>query len=69
MVDKNHQSKGIGTKAFTLLLDYLASKQKYKRVTLNFVKGNQKAENFYTKFGFKRNGNMFNNEIVMEKYL
>jgi len=67
MIDKKHQSKGIGKEAFKMLLNLFTSENKYSKITLNFVAGNFIAENFYKKFGFVRNGKMFNKEIVMEK--
>jgi len=66
MIDKNYQGKGIGKKAFRILLNLLKNKEDCKSIILNFVPTNKRAEKFYLSFGFEPNGEMFNNEIVME---
>lgn len=66
MIDEKYQSRGVGKVAFQKLIELLKAKEDCKKIVLNFVPTNKRAEKFYRSFGFKPNGEMFNNEIVME---
>jgi len=66
MIDEKYQGNGIGKEAFKKLLQHLKGKEDCNRIALNFVPSNERAGKFYRSFGFEPNGEMFNNEIVME---
>ena len=66
MIDEKYQGQGIGKATFEKLLDLLKSKNDCEKIILNYVPSNKGAERFYRSFGFLPNGEMFNNEIVME---
>lgn len=65
MIDKRHQNKGYGKAAMGAIINHFASIGA-KAVKLCFEPDNHVAEKLYTKCGFYRNGEMEDDEIVMQ---
>ena len=72
MVNKEYQSKGLGTALMEEVYAYL-KQCGFRFLRLGFVKGNPQSEHFWLKNGFKRIGVEAQNEgyvvVVMEKKL
>ena len=65
LIDESYQGKGYGKEALLLGIRYLVDTYKVETVYLSFVPGNTIAENLYLSIGFKPNGEMSGDEIVM----
>lgn len=56
MVDKNHQQKGIGKKAFELALLKIRENKNINKIGICYDQNNSVAKKFYATFGFKAYG-------------
>ena len=65
MIDKHHQNKGYGKEAMRAILAYFLSIGA-KVVKLSFEPENQIAKKLYQSLGFYENGEMEEDEIVMQ---
>ena len=65
MIDERFQGKGYGKQALLLAIEYLRDKYNVTEIFLSFAPGNTVAEKLYTDVGFRRTGELEDNEIVM----
>ena len=56
MIDEKYQGKGYGKKATELILKDLKDKNKYNKILLCYVEGDETAKNLYSSFGFEHTG-------------
>lgn len=68
-IDERYQGNGFGIEATKQILDKMKSDNKYDKVTLCYIDGNEAAKNMYEKLGFKLTGDRDGDEIIMEKEL
>lgn len=68
MIDEKHQGKGYANSILPLILDYFIE-HGVKTITLSTKPSNINAICLYEKFGFKRNGEMNGEEIILQKKL
>jgi RimJ/RimL family protein N-acetyltransferase len=66
--DKDYLSKGYGTEAIRLLLDYGFNYMNLHSVKLNLMRFNERALKCYKKCGFKENGKIRENKFINGKY-
>ncbi|MEP3848180.1 MAG: GNAT family N-acetyltransferase [Paracoccaceae bacterium] len=67
MIDRNHQNKGIGKVAMSLVLDEIRSHNRCKLVDIYYDAENTVARKLYAKFGFKEVGHRDNGDIIAER--
>ena len=65
MVDKAHQTKGIGRKALSQILEVLRSQPRCKEIRTSFARQNALAEYFFKSAGFEQIAEGLDKEIVM----
>ena len=67
MIDKDFQNKGYGKDAVKLALDYILTFQDGEEefITTSYVKGNEVAKHIYESFGFRPNGDNYEDEITL----
>ncbi len=68
-IDSSYQGKGFGKKAASMILDMMNADEKYRKVCLCYIEGNEVARKMYENLGFKETGERDGNEIVMIKEL
>lgn len=68
MIGEGFQGKGYGSAALEAIIDYFG-KNGADEITLSTKKSNTAALGLYHKFGFKENGEMNGEEIVLKKPL
>ena len=56
MIDEKYQRNGYGKKAIELILNDLKNRNKYNKILLCYVEGDEAAKNLYTSFGFEHTG-------------
>lgn len=56
MIDERYQGNGYGKKATELILNDLKNRNKYNKVLLCYVEGDEAAKNLYSSFGFEHTG-------------
>jgi RimJ/RimL family protein N-acetyltransferase len=66
--DKDYLSKGYGTEAIRLLLDYGFNYMNLHSVKLNLMSFNERALKCYKKCGFKETGKIRENKFINGKY-
>ena len=66
MIDAKFQRRGIGKAALGLVIDYVRSRGVFSAITTSYVPGPGCAEPFYLSHGFRPNGEMDEDEIIME---
>jgi RimJ/RimL family protein N-acetyltransferase len=66
--DKDYLSKGYGTEAIRLLLDYGFNYMNLHSVKLNLMRFNERALKCYKKCGFKETGKIRENKFINGKY-
>ena len=66
--DKEYRSKGYGTEAIRLLLDYGFNYMNLHSIKLNLMSANERAFKCYSKCGFKETGRIRENIFVNGKY-
>ena len=66
-IDQRYQGKGYGQKAAELILEKMKEDGKYNKVVLCYIEGDDAAKNLYEKLGFYHNGEVEEDEIIMEK--
>ncbi len=66
MIDKNHQNKGIGSRAIVCILEYLKSNTNYKSIVTSYVQGAGDPSSFYKKMGFIEEGRLKNRIKINE---
>ena len=64
MVGAEHQKKGYGRAAMTLLLERLRSQKGYNAILISFVPENAVAQKLYSSFGFEDTGEIDDGELV-----
>ena len=71
MIDKDHQGKGYGKKAFALVLDHIKTfpQGKVNTVYLSYEPGNTVAKHLYASFGFVETGEIDHGEAVAKLVL
>lgn len=69
MIDQNYQNKGYGKQALIKLIEKLKNESNIKELEIIYKPDNIRAENLYESIGFKKTGEMFNNEIISKIYL
>ena len=65
MVAKPHQGKGFGRRAVELLIEHVKTRPGAKELLTSCGQGEGSPEGFYSKLGFKRNGEMVGDEVVL----
>ncbi len=65
MIDKRYQNKGYGKEAMRAIINFF-SNVGAKKVKLSFEPENHIAKRMYQSIGFYENGEMEDNEIVMQ---
>jgi len=68
MIDQSLQGKGYGHLALKEIIKYFKDNAA-NIITLSTKKSNEKALSLYHQFGFKENGEMNDEEIVLKLYL
>lgn len=66
MIDQKKQGQGYGTQAMRCLLDMLRQREEISYITLNIIRGNERAARLYEKFGFQKTGREEDGEIEMK---
>lgn len=67
MIDEKYQNKGLGKRAFQILLEFIARNHEIKTIALSYDPDNVVAQNLYRSFGFIEIGmDDDNEEIVAE---
>lgn len=56
MIDEKYQGNGYGKKATEMILNDLKNRNKYNKVLLCYVDGDEAAKNLYSSFGFEHTG-------------
>ncbi len=56
MIDEKYQGNSYGKKATEMILDDLKNKNKYNKILLCYVEGDEAAKNLYSSFGFEHTG-------------
>ena len=64
MIGAEHQKKGYGRAAMTLLLERLRSQKGYNAILISFVPENAVAQKLYSSFGFVDTGEIEEGELV-----
>lgn len=65
MIDEKYQGQGFGKKALEEAIKIIKEANKFDIIHLEFVPANTKARNLYYSLGFRENGKMDGDEIVM----
>ena len=65
MIDASLQGKGYGSAALKEIIDYFR-RNGADQITLSTKESNEKALGLYHKFGFRENGEMNDEEIVLK---
>jgi diamine N-acetyltransferase len=65
MIAGPYQGMGFGKRAIELLVDYVRTRPGAKELNVSCGEGEASPEEFYTKLGFKRTGEMADEEVVM----
>lgn len=68
-IDSRYQGKGYGKNATIMIIDMMKADEKYNKVCLCYIEGNEAARKMYEWLGFKKTGDRDGNEIVMVKEL
>jgi diamine N-acetyltransferase len=65
MIAGPYQGMGFGERAIELLVDYVRTRPGAKELKVSCGEGEASPEEFYTKLGFKRTGEMEGEEVVL----
>lgn len=68
-IDARYQGRGYGTEAVRLLLQRLKTDEKFEKVVLCYVDGDEAAQRLYEALGFRPTGEVEEDELVMERML
>lgn len=68
-IDQRYQGRGFGLQAAEMILELMKEDGKFDKVVLCYIEGDAAAKNLYEKLGFYRNGQVWEDEIGMEKML
>ncbi len=66
-IDCRYQGKCYGKKAASMILDMMKADEKYNKVCLCYIEGNEVARKMYEELEFKATGDRDGKEIVMVK--
>jgi diamine N-acetyltransferase len=66
MIDKRHQSKGLGKASLQRLINYICNKHRVNRIVISHKPDNLKAARLYETVGFINTGQIIWEEIVKE---
>ena len=66
MIDKRFQRRGVGRAAMLLVIEHARRKGIFPSLLLSYVPGPRNPEPFYRSLGFRPNGQMSGDEVVME---
>jgi diamine N-acetyltransferase len=69
MIAGPYQGLGYGAQAIHLLVDYVKGRPGAKELLVSCGEGEGSPEGFYVKCGFKRNGEMVGDEVVLSMRL
>ena len=65
MIAVEYQKKGYGKKAMEAAIDMVRAEDKFDLIHLDYVPGNSVARNLYYSLGFRENGDVEDDEIIM----
>ncbi len=65
MIASESQNKGYGKKAMEAVIELIRNENKFDLIHLDYVPGNTVAHDLYYSLGFRENGDMENDEIIM----
>lgn len=65
-IDERYQGNGYGTEAAKQILDLMRTDNKYSKVILCYIEGNDSARKLYEKLGFELTGERDEDEIIMQ---
>ncbi len=65
MIDKKFQRKGLGAKAFQLILNQMSQLPDCSRIAVGYDEKNVGTHHFYAKMGFTDNGDRFGKEMAV----
>lgn len=65
MIDESYQSKGYGSKALGLAIDWVKKDNRSREIVTTYIKGNENARKLYEKYGFHQTGELENGEVNM----
>jgi diamine N-acetyltransferase len=65
MVAQPCQRRGYGAEAIRLLIEYVRTRPGAKELLVSCEEGEGSPEGFYARLGFRRNGSMLDEEVVM----
>lgn len=65
-IDERYQGRGFGYAAAKEIIEMMRSDGKYDKVELCYIDGDEPAKNLYTKLGFVQNGEVEEDEVIME---
>lgn len=65
LIDNKYQHKGFGRKALEIVIDMARKDENIDIMYLDYVPGNEVARRLYTSLGFRENGKIVDDEIVM----
>jgi len=68
-IDQRYQGMGFGLRAAEMILELMKADGKFDKVVLCYIEGDVAAKNLYEKLGFYLNGQVWEDEIGMEKML
>jgi diamine N-acetyltransferase len=68
-IDERYQGRGYGIKASQMLLELMKLDEKFNKVVLCFIEGNNIAKKLYEKLGFELTGDRDEDKIIMQKFL
>jgi len=68
-IDERYQGKGFGYQAAALILRLMKDDGKFDKVVLCYIEGDEAACKLYEKLGFHHTGEIYEDEIIMEKSL
>ncbi|MDX9829166.1 MAG: GNAT family N-acetyltransferase [Anaerolineae bacterium] len=69
MIAEPHHGKGFGRRALELLIDYVRTRPDATVLETSCGQGAGSPEGFYERLGFRRNGKIIDDEVVMELVL
>lgn len=65
LIDRSYQRRGFGLQAARMALDEMRADGRYSKVCLCYAEGDEPARMLYEKLGFRRTGEVDQDEIVM----
>ena len=69
MIDERYQSKGVGSKALGLAIDWMKKDIRCSEIVTTYIVGNEKVRKLYIKHGLQQIGEIEDGEINMALYI